>query len=75
MYKRKTDEIMNDLVTTGKKKWVRYSEGAEMYSMGYHSFIRLAREAGAVYRINRIVLVNTEKLDEYLETFCEDPRY
>ena len=32
------------------------------------------KEAGAVYHINRIVLVNTEKLDEYMEMFCDDPR-
>ena len=33
-----------------------------MFSMGIHSFIDLAKEAKAVYRIRRIVLVNTETL-------------
>ena len=47
----------------GKKKWIRYDEGAILYSMGIHSFMDLANEAKAVYRIKRICLVNTEKLD------------
>ena len=40
----------------GKKKWVRYDEGAILYSMGIHSFMDLANEAKAVYRIKRICL-------------------
>lgn len=61
-YKRKTTENTAELLKSGKKKWVRYDEGAELYSIGYHSFIRLAKEAGAVYHINRIVLVNVIKV-------------
>ena len=57
----------------GKKKWVRYDEGAILYSMGIHSFMDLANEAKAVYRIKRICLVNTEKLDEYIEMMYSDP--
>jgi len=34
-----------------------------------HSFMDLAKEAKAVYRIRRIVLVNTEIIEEYLENF------
>ena len=56
----------------GKKKWVRYDEGAVLYSMGIHTFMDLAKEAKAVYHIKRIVLVNTEKLDEYIELMCAD---
>lgn len=65
-------ENLEKLVPNGKKKWVRYDEGAVLYSMGYHSFRKLAQDAKAVYRINRIVLVNTEKLDEYIELMCAD---
>ena len=57
----------------GKKKWVRYDEGAVLYSMGIHSFMDLANEAKAVYRVKRICLVNTEKLDEYIEVMYGDP--
>jgi hypothetical protein len=31
----------------------------------------IAKEAGAVYRVKRCVLVNTQKVDEYLENFCD----
>ena len=52
-----------------KKKFVRYDEGAELYSMCKNTFIKLAAEAGAVYKINRLSLVNTKIFEEYLETF------
>lgn len=39
--------------------------------MGQHSFEQLAKEAGAIYRIKRIVLVNTEVVEAYLENFRE----
>lgn len=68
-YKRKEYENMESLFTNGKKKFVKYEEGAAMYSMGIHAFTELAKEAKAIYRIRRIVLVNTEIIDEYIENF------
>ena len=62
-------ENMESLFTNGKKKFVKYEEGAAMYSMGIHAFTELAKEAKAIYRIRRIVLVNTEIIDEYIENF------
>ena len=61
------DIIEKHLGTIGLKKWVRYDEGARIYSIGIQSFMQLAKEAGAVYHIRRMCLVNTEKLDEYIE--------
>ena len=84
MYKRKGREENNNVneskeerrlreaASIGKKKWVRYKEGAVLYSMGIHTFMDLAKEAKAVYHIKRIVLVNTEKLDAYIELMCAD---
>ncbi len=51
------------------KKFVRYKEGHELYSMGMNKFQQLARDAKAVYKIDKLVLVNCEILDRYLETF------
>ena len=62
---------LENMVQTGKKKFVRYAEGATLYSLGLHTFQEIAKDAGAVYKVKRCVLVNTEKLDEYLENFCE----
>lgn len=54
-----------------KKKYVRYEEGAVLYSMGKNSFRQVAQDAHAVVRLKRIALVNVEVLDEYLESFRE----
>ena len=51
------------------KTYVRYDEGAELYSMCRHTFMKLAAETGAVYKINRLSLVNTKIFDDYLELF------
>ena len=61
-------------VTTGKslnhaKKFVRYQEGAEKYSLGLTKFQELAKEAKAVYKIDKVALVNCEIFERYLETF------
>ena len=42
------------------KNFIRYDEGAERYSMSKHSFMKLAQDARAVYKINRITLVNVK---------------
>ena len=51
------------------KKFVRYKDGANMYSMGLTKFQELAKEAKACYKLGQLVLVNTEILDKYLESF------
>ena len=53
------------------KKFVRYGEGAQLYSMSQSTYEKLAKEAKAIYKYNKLVLVNTEKIDEYLELFHE----
>ena len=62
---------LENMVATGKKKFVRYAEGAQFYSLGLHTFQEIAKEANAVYKVKRCVWVNTEKVDKYLENFCE----
>ena len=37
--------------------------------MSEHSFMKLAQDARAVYKINRITLVNVKIFEEYLESF------
>ena len=44
------------------KKFVRYQEGAELYSIGL-------TEAKAVQKIDKVALVNCEIFEKYLETF------
>lgn len=55
-----------------KKKFVRYKEGAELYSMGLSKFQQLAHDAKATYKVDKLVLVSIDKFEKYLETFAED---
>lgn len=55
--------------TKDSKKFVRYQEGAEKYSIGLTKFQELAKEANAIYKVDKIVLVNCEIFEQYLETF------
>jgi len=73
-HKRKQADTaaVTDMIRTKGKKFVSYQEGAALYSLGLHSFQQLAKDAKAIYRIKRRVLVNTEKIDEFLEAFCEE---
>ena len=51
------------------KKFVRYQEGAEKYSLDLTKFQELAKEAKAVYKIDKVALVNCEIFERYLESF------
>jgi hypothetical protein len=50
---------------------VSYKEGAELYSLGLHTFQQIAKDAKAIYRVKSRVLINTEIVDEYMEMFHE----
>jgi hypothetical protein len=54
---------------TKNKKFVRYKEGAELYSMCQKKFERMAHDAGAVYKLDKLCLVNIELFERYLESF------
>lgn len=43
-----------------------------LYSMGVHTFQQLAKDARSVYHVKRIVLVNLDLIDEYLEAFRDE---
>lgn len=52
-----------------RKKFVRYKEGAEIYSIGQTTFEKMAKDAKAVYKVGKMVLVSCEAFEQYLETF------
>ena len=52
-----------------KKRFDRYKEGAEQYSMSQSKFERMAKDAEATYKLDKLVLVNCDIFEEYLETF------
>lgn len=61
--------MLNERQDSKFKKFVRYKEGAEMYGMGQTKFEKMAHEAKAIYKCDKLVLVNTEIFEKYLETF------
>ena len=62
---------LEKILARKKKKYIRYEEGAVLYSMGKNSFRQIAQDAHAIVRLKRIALVNVEVLNEYLESFRE----
>lgn len=72
-HKRNSIEVpeLEILLAGKKKKYVRYEEGAILYSLGINSFRQIAQDAHAIVRLKHIALVNVEVLDEYLESFRE----
>ena len=54
---------------TDKKKYVRYQEGSEIYSMSVRKFQDLAKDAGAIYKVDKLGLVNCDIFEQYLESF------
>ena len=60
---------MSEGIKIDDKKFVRYKEGAELYSMCQKKFERMAHDAGAVYKLDKLCLVNVELFEEYLEGF------
>lgn len=65
-------ERLEKLISDGGKKFVSYNEGAELLSLGLHSFEALAKDAKAVYKIRGRSLVNIQLVYEYMEAFRED---
>ena len=64
---RKEDDYHSGDV--GAKKYVRYKNGCQLYGMSQSKFEQLAKEAGAIRKIDKLVLVNCQDLDEYIESF------
>ena len=67
-YNKGVSAMMQKKVVS-KKRLVRYKEGAEMYSMGMNKFQTHAKDAGAVLKIDRMVLVDLDVFERYLESF------
>ena len=57
------------ILKLSEKKFLRYREGAELYSISQTKFEKLAKEAEAIYKLDKVVLVNRELFEKYLETF------
>ncbi len=54
-----------------EKKYVKYEEGAKMFGMCKHSFMKLANEAKAVSRIGKLCVVDVKQFERFLDLFKE----
>lgn len=61
--KKKIPQYMNP----GRAKYIRQIHGPEVYPFGRHSFDKLVRDAGALLEISGMKVVDTEKLDAFLD--------
>lgn len=52
-----------------KRKYIRYKEGAYLYSMSEREFNNLAHEANAVVKKNMMALVDMEIIDKFMEFY------
>lgn len=76
LYRGTTVEIPLDIFlhelfgyTLKDKKFVRYAEGAELFGMSQSEFNKLAHEADAIYKRNKMALVKVDLVMDYLEYF------
>ena len=51
------------------KKYLRPKELKDVYGVSESKMMQLAREAKAIYKVDKVVLINIEKMDAYIETF------
>ncbi len=72
-YKRKgcNDMSRKDRIKDLPIRYIRYDEGAVMYSMCQSTFEDLAKEAKATHKVGKLVLVNVERFENYLEMHRE----
>lgn len=63
-------DLMDDWdILFAQKSFVTYREGCDYYDLTEKVMTRLAKEAGATIRIGRIVMIDTEILDKYIDSF------
>ena len=49
-----------------QKDYITLNDGVEYYGFGMKPFTRITREAGAVYKIGKMVRIRRDILEEYL---------
>lgn len=61
-----SDKLDDEDIEILKHEFITYYQGADYYGLGLKMFTRLAREAGAVYKIGKKVLIRRTIFDAYL---------
>lgn len=61
-----SDRLDDQDILFARHNFITYNMGSEYYGLSIKVFTRLAREAGAAYKIGKMVRVNREVFEEYL---------
>ena len=61
-----SDMLDDEDIELLKRDFITYYQGADYYGLGLKVFTRMAREAGAVYKIGKKVLIRRSIFEEYL---------
>ena len=61
-----SDMLDDEDIEMLKRDYITYYQGADYYGLGLKVFTRMAREAGAVYKIGKKVLIRRSIFEEYL---------
>lgn len=61
-----SDMLDDEDIEMLKRDFITYYQGADYYGLGLKVFARMAREAGAVYKIGKKVLIRRSIFEEYL---------
>lgn len=61
-----SDMLDDEDIEMLKRDFITYYQGADYYGFGLKVFTRMAREAGAVYKIGKKVLIRRSIFEEYL---------
>lgn len=56
-----------------RRKFLTYKEAELIYSMQHKKLMELADRAGALYRVDGLVLINRDIFDVFLENFHQPP--
>ena len=65
------EAIRNGVVHREWKKYRRVKEGAEYYGFGMRTYRVMAEDACAILKLNKIVLVDCERFEQFLDSFRE----
>lgn len=61
-----SDMLDDEDIEMLKRDFITYYQGTDYYGLGLKVFTRMAREAGAVYKIGKKVLIRRSIFEEYL---------
>ena len=67
-------KVFDNKLTKIRYDFITYEQGQKYYGMGDKAFIRMAHEAGAVYKIGKAVRVNRKILEAYMRSLKDIPR-